>query len=70
MPTPCNKAAVLRFIGMVNYLFPFCEHLSAAIQQLQNLAQNSVLLRWSKAQDDAFAKAKDIYFKFADIVIL
>ena len=70
MPTPCNKAAVLRFIGMVNYLFSFCEHLSAAVQLLRNLTQNSVLLSWSKAKDDASAIAKEIYFKFADIAIL
>ena len=70
MPTPCNKAAVLRFMNMVNYLFPFCEHFSAAIQPLRNLTQNSVLLNWSNAQDDALAKAKEIYFKFADVVII
>ena len=66
MPTPCNKAAVLRFIGMVNHLFPFCNHLSAAIQPLRNLTQNGVLLSWSKAQDDAFAIAKDICLKIGD----
>ena len=66
MPTPCNKAAVLRFISMVNHLFPFCDHLSAAIEALRNLTQNGVLLSWSKAQDDAFAKAKDICLKIAD----
>ena len=69
MPTPCNKAAVLRFINMVIHLFPFCEHLLAAVQPLRNLNQNSVLLSLSKAQDDAFSKAKENYFKFADIVI-
>ena len=37
MPTRRNKAAVLRFIGMVNYLSPFCEHLSSIIKPLRIL---------------------------------
>ncbi|CAB4002182.1 Hypothetical predicted protein [Paramuricea clavata] len=63
MPTPRNKAAVLRFIGMVNYLSPFCEHLSATIQPLRNLTQNGVPFNWSQAQDDAFTKAKELISK-------
>ncbi len=63
MPTPRNNAAVLRFIGMVNYLSPFCEHPSATIQPLWNLTQNGVPFNWSQAQDDAFTKAKELISK-------
>ena len=42
MPTPENKPALLRFIGMINYLSPFCENLSSAIQPLRMLTQEAV----------------------------
>ena len=63
MPTPCNKAAVLRFKGTVNYFPPFCEHSSTTIQPLQNPIQHGVSFNWSNAQDDAFAKAKELISK-------
>ena len=34
MAVPENKTALLRFIGMINYLSPFCPNLSATIQPL------------------------------------
>ena len=63
MSTPRNKAAVLRFIGMVNYLSPFCEHLSSIIKPLRNLTKNSVPFNWSQAQENAFNKAKEAIVK-------
>ena len=38
MQTPCNKAAVVRFIGMVNYFFPF----ASTFQQLLNHYETSL----------------------------
>ena len=34
MPTPRNKAALLRFLGMANYLSPYCSNLSTVIRPL------------------------------------
>ena len=47
MQAPENKAAFLRFIGMVNYLSPFCVNLSSLIQPLQILTQETVPFIWS-----------------------
>ena len=58
MPTPQNKPALLRFIGMVNYLSPFCPNLSSVIQPLRVLTQDAVPFSWSMAQEKAFNKAK------------
>ena len=44
MPPPENKAALLHFLGMVNYLSPFCANLSSVIQ----------------VQNSAFTKAKQL----------
>ena len=63
MPTPRNKAVILRFIGMVNYLSAFCEHLSLIIKPLRNLTQNGVQFNWFEAQENAFKKAKDVIAK-------
>jgi hypothetical protein len=37
MPTPQNKAALLRFIGMINYLSPFCDNISINNTALKNI---------------------------------
>ena len=60
MPPPENKAALLRFIGMVNYLSPFCANLSSVIQHLRMLTQEAVPFIWSDVQDSAFSKAKQL----------
>ena len=60
MPTPENKAALLRVIGMVNYLSPFCPNLSTAIQPLRTLTQEAVPFIWSEAHDKALTKAKQL----------
>ena len=57
MATPQNKPTLLRFIGMVNYLSPFCTNLSSEIQPLWVLTQDAVRFSWSMAQEKAF-KAK------------
>ena len=45
---------------MVNYLSPFCEHLSLVIQPLQMLTQEAVPFIWSEVQESAFSKAKQL----------
>lgn len=62
---PGKVTAIIQmpFIGMVNYLSPFCEHLSSTIKLLRNLTQNGVPFNWSQAQEDAFNKAKDLIAK-------
>jgi len=39
METPSNKSALLRFIGMANYLSPYCKNLSSTIQPLRMLTR-------------------------------
>ena len=60
LQTPQDKQALLRFIGMVNYLSPFCANLSSEIQPLRMLTQEAVPFIWSDAQNQAFNKAKQL----------
>ena len=60
LPTPQDKSALLRFIGMVNYLSPFCANLCSEIQPLRMITQTAVPFIWSDAQDQAFNKAKQL----------
>ena len=46
-----RKAAVQRFIGMVNYFSPFCEHLSSIIKPPRNLAHNGLQFKLSEVQE-------------------
>lgn len=52
MPQPLNNAALLRFIGMVNYLSPFFANLSSAIQLARTLTQGAVPFIWSIKQSN------------------
>ena len=58
MPTPHDKASVLRYIGMLNYLSPYCPNLSSCIQPLRNLTQEGVEFLWSATQQTAFDQSK------------
>ena len=60
MQPPENKAALLRFIGPVNYLSPFFANLSSLIQPLRMRTQESVPFIWSKVQDGVFHKARQL----------
>ena len=57
---PQNKTALLRFIGMINYLSPYCPNLSATMQPLGMLTRDSVPFNRSKTQDETFKKSKQI----------
>ena len=56
LPKPQDKPALLRFIGMVNYLSPFCANLSSEIQPLRMLTQTAVPLRpyWNYRDELSF----------------
>ena len=60
MPTPRNRARLQRFLGMANYLSPYCPHLSATIRPLKALTQKDILFSWSEAQTDAFSSPKKL----------
>lgn len=60
MPTPDSKAAVLRFLGLANYLSPFCPNLSAVTQPIRAHTKDGVEFQWAKPQQDAFQATKDL----------
>jgi len=60
LEVPHNKSALLRFIGMANYLSPYCQNLSSAIQPLRMQTQDGVPYNWSDVQQAAFVKAKTL----------
>ena len=57
---PHDKTSLLRFIGMINYLSPYCENLSSVIRPLTELTKENMAFIWSKIQNDASNKAKNI----------
>ena len=60
MPTPKNKGDLLRIIGMLNYLSPFCQNLSSVIEPLRALTKDGVEFQWSELQNAAFHKVKKL----------
>jgi hypothetical protein len=60
MPTPQNKADLLRIIGMFNYISPFCQNLSSIIQPLRALTKEGVEFQWSTIQEEALSQAKSL----------
>jgi hypothetical protein len=58
METPNDRQSPLRFIGMVNYLSPYCPNLSNTIKPLTELTRNNMAFIWSNIQQTAFDKAK------------
>lgn len=60
MPIPTNKTALLRYIGMVNYLSRFCPKLSMIIKPLRELTCQSMEFLWSKTHQDAFEESQKL----------
>ena len=56
IPTPTDKADLLRFIGMANYLSPCYKNLSAEIQPLRMLTKEGMAIMWSESQEEALRK--------------
>ena len=60
MPTPRNKAALLRFLGIANYLSPYCSNLSTVIRPLTALTQKDLSFYWTEIQERAFNDGKQL----------
>ena len=60
MPKPSNKAALLRFLGMANYLSPYCSNLSTVIRPLTALTQKDLPFSWTEVHERAFNDAKQL----------
>lgn len=57
---PDNKKDLLTFLGMVTYLSRFLPNLSTISEPLRNLCKENVKWHWSKQQDSAFMKLKEM----------
>ena len=55
-----DKTSLLRFIGMINYLSPYCENMNSVIHLLTELTKKNMPFIWSEIQNDAFNKARNI----------
>ena len=60
MPAPRDKTSLQRFIGLTNYLSPYCKNLSNTIRPLTNLTKLNVPYDWSTTQETAFQNAKQL----------
>ena len=60
MPTPRNKAYLLRFLGMANYLSPYCSNHSTVIRPITALTQKDLPFSWTEVQERAFNDAKQL----------
>ena len=60
MKKPEDVAGVQRLVGMVKYLSKFLENLSDICEPLRKLTHKGVEWNWSKEQDEAFSKIKEL----------
>ena len=58
MPTPTDKHAVQRFLGMVNYVHKFIPNMSSIAKPLRVLLEKNVPWHWEHEQKAAFEKLK------------
>ncbi|KAL9987234.1 hypothetical protein ACROYT_G001505 [Oculina patagonica] len=59
MPSPADKPALLRFLGMVNYIGKFIPNLADLTQPLRELLHKEVEWHWSERQEKAFRAIKE-----------
>ena len=59
MPSPEDKPALLRFLGMVNYMSKFITNLADLTQPLRELLHKDVEWHWSERQEKAFQAIKE-----------
>lgn len=64
MPIPANVKELQRFLGMVNYLGPFIENLSAKNRNLRELLRNDVQWHWFEKHTNEFDNLKKEITKF------
>ena len=60
MPTPPDKAALQRFLGMCQYLAKFCQNLSQTVLPLRDLTRDDTEFLWSEVHEAAFNSAKTV----------
>ena len=60
MPTPVDKAAVQRFLGMCQYLSKFCQNLSQTVLPLRDLTGDDTEFLWSDVHETAFNSDKNL----------
>ena len=59
MPEPCDKAAVQRFLGMINYVHKFIPNLSSIAEPLRITLGKNIAWHWGYEQQIAFDKLKE-----------
>ena len=59
-PTPVNKKALMRFLGMVGYYRKFCPNFSEIASPLTDLLKKDAKFIWSEQCENAFHKVKSI----------
>ena len=62
-PAPTNLAELRTFLGMVQYLAKFCQHLSTVSQPLRQLEKKEVEWCWQQPQEESFNKIKELVSK-------
>ena len=60
MPTPADKPALQRFLGMCQCLSKFCRNLSHTVLPLRALTRNDAEFLWSEVHEAAFNSAKTL----------
>ena len=61
MPSPTDKQAVQRFLGMVNYVQKFAPHLLEVTKPLPDLVKNDIEFTWDEhVHGKVFTEAKKI----------
>uniref|UniRef100_A0A3B3SK60 ribonuclease H n=1 Tax=Paramormyrops kingsleyae TaxID=1676925 RepID=A0A3B3SK60_9TELE len=59
MPRPADVKGVQRFLGMINYLSKFCNHLSDECELLRQLTHRDSMWDWTEMHEEAFRKLKE-----------
>ena len=65
MPSPTSKAEVQEFLGLVTYLGPFINNLSAKSLPLRNLTKKDTEFRWGELEQEVFDHIKTLVCKDA-----
>ena len=60
MPTPDDKSAVRRLLGMINYLAPHIPNMASICKPLRELTKAHVHFRWDAQAQNAVEQVKDI----------
>ena len=58
MVRPTDKKGLKLFLGTVNHVAQFYNHLSSVTQRLQTLTHEDAEFLWSEAQEEAFLEPK------------